>query len=144
MTMMDPREYDGNAPPNTVAAAMQEPVVVITPVYRSITHSEPIQEALANDVRVVSLVKHTPEQLVTCVLYADYEAMRPYCEEMAAKLADAEQAHRTSPVGTDATFDLRGRSGNAPTRIADSTGDFTAAVNIEANVEPIKGETEGG
>lgn len=143
MTLMDPREYDGNAPPETVAAAMQEPDVVITPVHRSITHSEPTQEALANGVRVISLVKHTPEQLVTGGLYADYEAMQPHCEEMATKLGEADRAHLTSPSGTDATFDLGGRPGNAHTGIADSPGEFTAAVNIEANVSPVEGQAEG-
>ena len=33
MAMMDPREYDGNEPEDTVAAAMMEADVIITPVH---------------------------------------------------------------------------------------------------------------
>ncbi|MFB9808889.1 hypothetical protein ACFFQF_28960 [Haladaptatus pallidirubidus] len=41
MILMDPRKYDGNEPEETVAAAMMEADVIITPVHRSITHSAP-------------------------------------------------------------------------------------------------------
>jgi leucyl aminopeptidase (aminopeptidase T) len=140
---MDPREYDGNEPEPTVAAAMLEADVVITPVHRSITHSRAVAEAAENGARVISMVKFTPEQLVRGGLYADYEAMRPNCEEMARKFGAAEEARVTCPNGTDVTVGLDGRDGNAHPGIADEPGEFTALVHIEANVSPVEGTTEG-
>lgn len=143
MTLMAPREYDGNSPPATVGAAMKEADVVITPVHRSITHSPETTAALDSGTRVVSLVKHTPEQLRTGGLYADYESMRPHCNEMAEKFGDASHARVTTDRGTDVTFGLDGRPGNSHPGIVEGPGDFTAAVNIEANISPVEGSTEG-
>ncbi|PAU85101.1 hypothetical protein CK500_00045 [Halorubrum salipaludis] len=143
MTMMEPREYDGNEPEDTVAAAMMEADVIITPVHRSITHSSATAEAKANGARVISMVKFTDEQLVRGGLYADYEGMRPHCEEMARKFSEASEARVTSPQGTDVTVGLEGRDGNAHPGIADEPGEFTALVHIEANISPVEGTTDG-
>ena len=143
MTMMEPREYDGNEPEDTVAAAMMKADVIITPVHRSITHSSATAEAKANGARVISMVKFTDEQLVRGGLYADYEGMRPHCEEMARKFSEASEARVTSPQGTDVTVGLEGRDGNAHPGIADEPGEFTALVHIEANISPVEGTTDG-
>ncbi|QHS16087.1 aminopeptidase [Halopenitus persicus] len=143
MALMDPREYDGNEPEETIAAAMMEADVIITPVHRSITHSSAVAEAKENGARVISMVKFTEEQLVTGGLYADYEGMRPHCEEMARKFTEASEARVTSPQGTDVTVGLEGRDGNAHPGIADEPGEFTALVHIESNIAPVEGTTEG-
>ncbi|MFB6080712.1 MAG: aminopeptidase [Haloferacaceae archaeon] len=143
LVAMDPREYDGNEPEATVAAAMLEADVIVTPVHRSITHSEAVAAAKDAGARVVSMVKFTPEQLVRGGLYADYEGMRPRCEAMARKFTEADEARVTSPQGTDVRFGLAGRDGNAHSGIADEPGTFTALVHIEANVSPVEGTAEG-
>ena len=143
LTSMDPRELDGNSPPPTVSAAMMEADVIFTAVHRSITHSPENQQALQEGARVVSLVKFTPEQLITGGLYADYESMKPRCEEMAELFTDADEARVTAPNGTDATFGLADRPGNSHPGIVRNPGEFTAAVNIEANISPVEGTTEG-
>ncbi len=143
MAAMDPREYDGNEPEESVAAAMLEADVVITPVHRSITHSSAAAAATENGARLISMVKFTPEQLTTGGLYADYEGMRPHCEEMGRKFSEASEARVTSPQGTDVTVGLEGREGNAHPGIADEPGEFTALVHIESNIAPVEGETDG-
>ncbi|MFB6305174.1 MAG: aminopeptidase [Haloferacaceae archaeon] len=143
MAAMEPREYDGNEPPATVAAAMREADVVITPVHRSITHSAAAAEALDAGARMVSMVKFTEEQLRTGGLYADYEAMRPRCEALARRFTEAEEARVTSPQGTDLTCSVAGRDGNAHSGIVEEPGEFTALVHIEANTSPVEGTTEG-
>ncbi|XVH33454.1 aminopeptidase (plasmid) [Haloferacaceae archaeon DSL9] len=143
MTLMDPREYDGNEPEETVAAAMMEADVIITPVHRSITHSSSVAQAKENGARVISMVKFTEEQLIKGGLYADYEGMRPHCEEMARKFTEASEARVTSPQGTDVTVGLEGRDGNAHPGIADEPGEFTALVHIESNIAPVEGTTDG-
>lgn len=143
MTLMDPREYDGNEPEPSVAAAMHEVDVIITPVHRSITHSSEMKSALAAGARGISMVKFTPQQLKTGGLYADYDRMRPYCDELATKFTAASKAHITSPQGTDVVVGLEGRSGNSHPGIADEPGSFTSLVHIEANIAPVEGTTTG-
>jgi leucyl aminopeptidase (aminopeptidase T) len=143
MTMMDPREYDGNEPEPPVAAAMLETDVIVTPVHRSITHSSATAEAKEAGAQVISMVNFTDEQLVHGGPYADYEGMRPHCEEMAEKFGEAEEARITSPQGTDVTLGLKGRGGNAHPGIARESGEFTALVHIEANISPVEGTTNG-
>ncbi|MFB6113627.1 MAG: aminopeptidase [Halodesulfurarchaeum sp.] len=143
MSVMDPREYDGNEPEETVEAAMMEADVIITPVHRSITHSSATARARENGARVLSMVKFTPEQLRTGGLYADYEGMRPHCEAMAETFSEASEARVTSPQGTDVTVGLEGRDGNAHSGIATEPGEFTALVHIEANISPVEGTTNG-
>ncbi|THE65971.1 hypothetical protein D8Y22_04665 [Salinadaptatus halalkaliphilus] len=143
MTLMDPREYDGNEPEESVAAAMLEADVIITPVHRSITHSEAAAKATENGARLISMVKFTDEQLIRGGLYADYEGMREHCEEMGRKFGEASEARITTPQGTDVTVGLEGQDGNAHPGIADEPGAFTALVHIEANIAPVEGTTEG-
>ena len=143
MSAMEPREYDGNEPPATVAAAMREADVVITPVHRSITHSEATAAALDAGARVVSMVKFTESQLRSGGLYADYEGLRPRCEALADRLTAADEARVTSPQGTDLSCSLAGRAGNAHSGIVEEPGEFTALVHVEANVAPVEGTTEG-
>lgn len=143
VTIMEAREYDGNEPPESVAAAMLEADVVLTPVYRSISHSNAVSKVKQTDTRFISLVKFTPDQLTRGGLYADYEGMREYCNEMAELFGSAEEARITSSEGTDVTVGLAGRDGNSHPGIADEPGEFTALVHIEANIAPVEGETNG-
>ncbi|GAA0239153.1 aminopeptidase [Haladaptatus pallidirubidus] len=143
MILMDPRKYDGNEPEETVAAAMMEADVIITPVHRSITHSSAVARAKEQGARVISMVKFTSEQLIRGGLYADYRGMRPHCEEMARKFSQASEARITSPQGTDVTVGLEDRDGNAHPGIADEPGEFTALVHIESNIAPVEGTTDG-
>jgi 2,5-dihydroxypyridine 5,6-dioxygenase len=143
MILMDPRKYDGNEPEETVAAAMMEADVIITPVHRSITHSSAVARAKEQGARVISMVKFTSEQLIRGGLYADYKGMRPHCKEMARKFSEANEARITSPQGTDVTVGLEDRNGNAHPGIADEPGEFTALVHIEANIAPVEGTTDG-
>lgn len=143
LTFMEPREHNGNEPPESVAAAMREANVILHITWRSITHSAASVEARDESTRWVSLNKFTPEQLRTGGLYADFEAMRPYCDEMAQKFTDASEARITSPQGTNVTVDIEGREGNSHPGIADEGGMHTGLVHIEANTAPVEGGTNG-
>src|SRR3972149_5639908 len=71
--------------------------------------------------------------MLPCSLSATPSATRP----------PAATAPPPPPGGTDCTFDLRGRSGNAHDCILDRPGKFSAFPNIEANISPVDGTAEG-
>lgn len=143
MTVMEPREHNGNEPPETVAAAMKEAEVIFHVTTRSITHTAAANAAKDENTRWLSLIGFDREMLTGGGLYADFEKMRPYCNEMAQKFTEASEARITSPQGTDVTVDLEGRDGNSHPGLADTPGSHTGLVHIEANVSPVEGGTDG-
>ncbi|MDR7544184.1 MAG: hypothetical protein QN120_08065 [Armatimonadota bacterium] len=142
-TFMTPRHVDGDEPPAVVAAALMAADVALLPVSYSISHSTAVRNALQSGTRVLSLPAVTPIQLVRGGAEADFEAAAPTVRRVAERLTAASSAHLTTPAGTDCTFDLRGRSGNAHDCILDRPGKFSAFPNIEANIAPVDGTAEG-
>lgn len=142
-TFMTPRRVDGDEPPAVVAAALREADVALLPVSYSISHSTAVRRALEHGTRVLSLPAPTPDQLVRGGAEADFEAAAPTVRKVGELLTAASAAHLTTPAGTDCTFDLRGRPGNAHDCILDRPGKFSAFPNIEANISPVDGTAEG-
>lgn len=142
-TFMTPRRVDGDEPPAVVAAALQVADVALLPVSYSISHSNAVRRALEHGTRVLSLPATTPEQLVRGGAEADFEAASPTVRRVGELLTAASAAHLTTPAGTNCTFDLSGRKGNAHDCILDRPGKFSAFPNIEANISPVDGATEG-
>jgi len=142
--VMTPREVDGDEPPAIVGAAMQASDVALVPVSYSISHSAAVHDALAGGTRVLALpAMVNAEMLVRGGPEADFDAEAPRCRAVADRLSAASQAHLTTPAGTDCTFDLRGRSGNAHDCVLDRPGKFSAFPWIEANIAPVDGRVEG-
>jgi 2,5-dihydroxypyridine 5,6-dioxygenase len=142
-TMMVPVAVDGDEPPAVVAAALLAADVALIPVSYSISHSTAVRSALKHGTRVLALPATTPDQLVRGGAQADFEAVSPTVRKMGELLTAASSAHLTTPAGTNCTFDLRGRSGNAHDCILDRQGKFSAFPNTEANISPVDGTAEG-
>ena len=142
-TVMLPVAVDGDEPPAIVAAAMKAANVALLPVSYSISHSTATRNAMKGGTRVLSLPATTPNQLVRGGAEADFEAVSPTVRKMAERLTESSKAHLTTPAGTDCTFDLTGRAGNAHDCILDRPGKFSAFPNTEANTSPVDGTTEG-
>ena len=142
-TVMNPVAVDGDEPPAIVAAALLVADVALLPVSYSISHSTATRSALKHGTRVLSLPATTPDQLVRGGAEADFEAASPTVRKMGELLTAASRAHLTTPGGSDCAFDLTGRSGNAHDCILDRPGKFSAFPNIEANISPVDGTTEG-
>jgi leucyl aminopeptidase (aminopeptidase T) len=140
---MTPRRVDGDEPPALIVSALLAADVALLPVSYSISHSTAVRAALQHGTRVLSLPATTPDQLVRGGAEADFEAASPTVRRVAERLTQALVAHLTTPAGTDCTFDLRGRAGNAHDCILDRPGKFSAFPNIEANIAPVDGSADG-
>jgi leucyl aminopeptidase (aminopeptidase T) len=140
---MPPREVDGQEPPETVAMAFKKADLILTPVAKSVTHTNAVKEAIAGGSRGIMLSAFVPEQLISGGVYADFEAQKPLCEKVARLLEEAVMAKLTTPAGTNLIMDLSGRKGNAHPGIARKPGQFTTVPNIEASTSPVEGKTEG-
>jgi 2,5-dihydroxypyridine 5,6-dioxygenase len=141
--VMPPREVDGQEPPETAAMAMKKADLILTPVAKSVTHTNAVKEAIAGGSRGIMLTAFVAEQLISGGIYADFEAQRPLCEKVARLLEEARTAKLTTPAGTNLVMDLTGRKGNAHTGIARKSGQFTTVPNIESSTSPVEGKSEG-
>lgn len=143
MTVMAPRDLDGQEPPEAVARALRGADVILSLVARSITHSTAIKEAIQGGARGVMLTAFIPDQLMGGGIDADFEAIEPLCQRVAQLLGEANEAHITTPAGTDLRMSLAGRPGNAHSGLARTPGIFTTVPNIESSVSPVEGTAEG-
>ncbi|KDE58754.1 hypothetical protein EL22_02665 [Halostagnicola sp. A56] len=143
VALMEPREYDGNEPPETVAAAMSEADVIILVPTRAIAHSAAANRSLEEGARVVAMGKLSLEELRADGLRTDFEELAPKVREMGHLLSSAETARLTAANGTDVTFALGGREGNGLTCTVAEPGDFTVAYCAEADITPVAEGTNG-
>ena len=138
-----PLTFDSEEPPGTVAAAMREADVVFTPMAKSIAHSAAVHRALLAGARVMSMTDFVDESLMTGGIEADFARLKPLCDHVARLLSQARLIRVSSPAGTDIQFDVDGREGNSHPCVISKPGEFSGAINIEANIAPIEGTAEG-
>lgn len=143
ITVIKPREMDGQEPPEPVAEAMKRADVVLAPVSRSITHTRAVKEAASAGARILVMTAFTERLMISGGIEADFRAQRPVCERLAGLFTEAKTAELTTDVGTDLAMDIEGRRGNALSCVVDRPGMFSPVPNIEANVSPVEGSAEG-
>ena len=143
LTVIKPRDWDGQEPPKPVAEAMKQADVVFAPVSKSITHTRAVKEAAAAGSRILVMTAFTPRLMISGGIEADFRAQRPYCERLAELFTAADKVRLTTPAGTDLTMSATGRQGNALTCMVDRHGLFSPVPNIEANFSPLEGSAEG-
>jgi leucyl aminopeptidase (aminopeptidase T) len=90
----------------------------------------------------VALTEFTEDMMISGGLEADFTALKPVCQRVAARFAAGARARITTPAGTDLQMDITGRPGNALYCIVER-GQFSPVPNVEANVSPIEGTASG-
>lgn len=142
VTVMLPRERDGQEPPLMIAESMKQSDAFIAVVGKSITHTHAVKEACKRGSRGVVLTQFSEAMMIHGGLEADFRDVAPTCKAVAAKLAGAETVRLTTPHGTDLTFCAKGRRGNAMYCIVEP-GEFSPVPTVEANVSPLEGTANG-
>ncbi len=143
MCVMPPNELDGQEPPKIVAAALLEADVVLMPVSRSISHSTAVRAALKNGARIVALSAFVAEQMYTGGILADFAKEKVVCDRFSDYFDTGSVVTITTPAGTDFTASIADRPGNSHSGIVTKPGAYTAVPNIEANVSPVEGTSQG-
>lgn len=142
VSIMMPRETDGQEPPRIIAQAMAASDAFLSLVGKSITHTNAVKDALAKGSRGLVLTQFSEDMMIKGGMEADFESLAPLCKDMAKALESANEIHLTTPFGTDLTFSAKGRRGNALYCIVEK-GEFSTAPTIEANVSPLEGSARG-
>lgn len=142
LTVMLPRERDGQEPPETVAAAMKASDAFVCVVGKSITHTSAVKNACAEGSRGIMLTQFSEAMMMHGGLEADFPAAARDCRAIAQKLGGAEKIHLTAEGGTDLTFSARGRRYNAMYCMVEA-GEFAPVPTVEANTSPLEGTANG-
>lgn len=98
LSVILPRERDGQEPPECVAAAMKAADVFLCVVGRSITHTQAVKQAVASGARGLVLTHFSEEMMVHGGIEADFPSIAPLCKALAAKLAGSKTIPPDQPA----------------------------------------------
>jgi leucyl aminopeptidase (aminopeptidase T) len=139
VTVMEPREVDGQAPPAAVAAALAAARVFIAPTLRSLSHTRARKAASDAGARGATLPGVT-EDMLARLMACDFPTMAARSRRVAELLTSAEEAHVTCPRGTDLTLDLGGRDAIADDGDLSADGAFGNLPCGEGFISPLAGQ----
>jgi aminopeptidase len=139
LTIMDPREVDGNEPPRPVAGALAECDVFIAPTTRSLSHTTARKRASDAGARGATMPGVT-EDMLARTMSIDFDTMAVRSRAVAALLTEADTARVTCPRGTDFTLDLAGRQGLADDGELTGRGAFGNLPCGEGFISPCGGQ----
>lgn len=142
LSIMKPRQRAGEEPPKLIAESMKYADVILIPVSYSVTHTYAVKEAAEHGARILVLTDFSEDMLISGGIEADFQAIKPICKGVANAFAKGSTVHLTTPGGTDLTFDITGRRGNALYCVV-GPGEFSTIPTIEANTSPVEGTANG-
>jgi leucyl aminopeptidase (aminopeptidase T) len=138
VTVMEPREVDGQEPPAPVAAALQAADVFIAPTRRSLSHTRARKAASDSGARGATLPGVT-EDMLARLMACNFATMAERSRRVADVLTAAAEARVTCPLGSDMTFDLTGREAIADDGDLSGPGAFGNLPCGEGFVSPLTG-----
>ncbi len=133
----------GEEPPSPVVEAMKAADAVACPTTTTMYHTDARTLACEAGARIIALTGCTLKTLMTGPITVDFVKQRPMVEKLASLLTMAKSITLTTPSGTHLTASIEGRVGNAETGLCHERGRCVGVPNIEANISPIEGTTEG-
>lgn len=138
-----PGGHHGSELSEVAAVAMKACDLVIAPMRSNVAHTQARRDAQAEGVHVICLPEaHGDDFFLAAGWSADFEALRPRIDALAAALDKAQTARVTSRAGTDITMSLKGRRGRSLNGYANSV-DISAGYCLEASIAPVEGTAEG-
>jgi leucyl aminopeptidase (aminopeptidase T) len=139
LTVMEPRDVDGEEPPPAVAAALRESQVFIAPTSKSLSHTRARKAASDRGARGATLPGVTADMLGR-LMAVDLEMLQRRSRALATLLTEADEAHFTCGRGSDMRFDLSGREGLPDDGDLTEPGAFGNLPCGEGFISPLHGE----
>lgn len=143
LSVITPRTTHGGEPPAHIAAAMRESDVLVMPLTYSMTHASVVEEARKKGARVLSMGDFTESMLEKGGIDADFLGLQKIVDHVAGFLTEGKRVRMTTANGTDITMDISGRKGNPEPGLSRKPGSFSSPPNMEANISPVEGTSEG-
>lgn len=129
-------------PPLEIANKMKQVNVALLVTTFSLSHTQARKQATENGCRIASMPGITQDMIIR-TLSADYSKIAQLSTKLAQILTKADTARLTSPAGTDLTFTLTGRIGDADTGLYTKPGIWGNLPAGEACIGPLERKTQG-
>ena len=144
ITIMSPRQVEGNDPPPPISEAMQKAQVIFLACSRSIFHAHSRIKAQKAGARGISLTEFTEEDMFRGALEANFLETKELIDKVGEALRKAKEARITTKAGTNMYIDLKGRGSGVVTlnNICHEPGTFGAVI-LEASTSPNVGTAQG-
>ncbi len=142
------REFPMQNPPAPVAEAMKAADLCFLTVSKGMIHCSASHEAMKAGTRFVNLEEATPAMVcMTQETVEDIQAMQALGQRLTDMWTGGSSCRVTSPLGTDLTADIRGRTGYFVAGISRKQPALTliscAFPDGEAGVAPVEGTGNG-
>ena len=135
-------KYDGEEPSKEVASLMKEFDVVIAPTTHSITHTKARIAASKKGVRIATMPGITEKMLKTSLL-ADPLKLKKYGDKIIKLLENGKEVRVSTPLGTNITFSIKGRSVENDDAILSRKGAIGNLPAGEVSLSPVEGTANG-
>jgi len=129
-------------PPSTVCGAMLLADVLLLATSRSLSHTQARRKACRRGARVVTMPDITADTMRRAV-DIDYRENARRSRILADILTIGQEAHLTTPAGTNAYFPIAGKKGYADTGLVHEPGSFSNLPAGESCVGPSEGKSHG-
>jgi leucyl aminopeptidase (aminopeptidase T) len=139
---MKPNERDGQEPPDEIADLMKRFDVVLCPTSKSLTHTNARRNASATGVRIATFPGITKEVMIRG-LNANYQKISARCLELKAVLEKGKTIRITTPLGTDISFSIKGRTAYASKGLFHAKGESGNLPTGETFLAPVEGSANG-
>jgi aminopeptidase len=138
------RRRSGEEPPAAAAAAMVAADVCLCVTARSLYHTRAKGMAQASGTRGCFNAPPLLSGWTAGAMTADFTAIRPTAERLAARLRGADGVRVTSPAGTEVTVSVGGREPRGwYTGIVRGPGEISAFPGGEVSFPPLEGTAQG-
>ena len=140
---IDGAAMHGVEPPGAIARRIAESEVVFCLTRASMAHTQARKRATDAGTRFLSLPDYSLELLASASLRADFEAIRPRAEALAARLSAGSAMKIQSDLGTDLSLVIAGRAANCCPGVCREPGSLASPPDAEVNIAPVEGSAEG-
>ena len=142
MVVMPDIKFNGEEPSKNVQQAMMLSEVLILATNLSISTIDALKEAQKKGIRIFSIPSFTSESLVKGPIEADFLKIKGVIRTVASLMSKTKIVNVKTENGSDLTFSLEGRSGNAHDALALEPGTFKS-MSVEANIAPLENSANG-
>ena len=142
--IMEPRKYHCEEPPSMVASAMKKADVIFAPTTYTLGVTKARLEATETGARVINMPGYSKEIMMSDALNkVDLKEINHQVIKIQKILTDSSEVFISTQSGTNLKMGIKGRKANALSGLVHQPGEFGCLPNIEVNVGPLEGTTEG-
>ncbi|MFB0533305.1 MAG: aminopeptidase [Desulfatiglandales bacterium] len=145
LTIMTPRQYNGQEPPRDIAAAMKASDVVFIPTTRSLSHTKARMASSKAGARIASMPGITEDMMTVGGMTADYRKVSELSWKLTELLDKAKKVEITTAAGTNLVMSLEGRKPGTPPDdgLYNEAGRWGNLPAGEAYIAPVEESVEG-